>query len=176
MIIYKKHFYYQPSFLTNLIYLERKIHISISFLQSSFFRLHLSRISQLDIPRKPSDFWTAILLRSAPSMKVFLVVSDEALLREWVRANPRWYKGCLLVRASEIAEGFRRASYNAEIVRKLIWNLFMDTAGDRRSSIVCIRGGPRSDTLHEYYGFFDRSEFSSAKQLMYVTCHKFQNL
>ena len=112
-----------------------------------------------------------------------------------MRASPRWYKGCLLVRASEIAEGFRRASYNAEIVQKLIWNLFMDTAGNRRSSIVCIRGGPRPDTLHKYYGFFDWSEFSLSLSLslsfslslslllslspvkqLYVTCYKFQSL
>lgn len=53
-------------------------------------------------------------------MKVFLLVPDEALLRGYASELLGDIKGAGLVRTSEIAEGFRRASYNAEIVRKLI--------------------------------------------------------
>lgn len=38
------------------------------------------------------------------------------------------YNGCLQG-AGQIEEGFRRASYNAKTVRKLIRNLFMDSTG-----------------------------------------------
>lgn len=86
-------------------------------------------------------------------------VSDEAYL-ESMRANSRWYKGCLLVRTSEIAEGFRRASYNAEIVRKLIWNLFMDTTGDRLHA-GCLKPGVSYPSLT--YELFDQFAFSLAK-------------
>jgi len=58
-------------------------------------------------------------------------------------------KGRLFVRASEIAEGFRRASYNAEIVRKLIRNLFMDTTGDSANGEFAYREHGISLILHD---------------------------
>lgn len=46
----------------------------------------------------------------------------------------RYYNDCLRG-GGQIEEGFRRASYNAKTVRKLIRNLFMDSAGPLASSI-----------------------------------------
>lgn len=46
----------------------------------------------------------------------------------------RYYNECLQG-GGQIEEGFRRASYNAKTVRKLIRNLFMDSAGPPASSI-----------------------------------------
>lgn len=40
-----------------------------------------------------------------------------------------WHYNDCLQGADQIEEGFRRASYNAKTVRKLIRNLFMDSTG-----------------------------------------------